>query len=155
LHKAIAIKVALVVLLSIIAALAVDVPSNLNTAFDEANTINKLCIKNYQAGVSFTESYSDFEHLEKDTTVTSRNYISSDQFGANQSAIDAMVNSNVIGRASLSWQSLDPLADLKGRHSFYGSNAEALTGVFSINKLIQLWSNGTLGPGNIEWLPCI
>lgn len=138
----------------LVAAATAEMPASYGTAMNNMNTLNLLCVKNYQAGVVFTESYSDFEHLDKDTTVVSRNPRSGDQFGINESALDASINSNVIGRARLSWESLDPVPDARGHHNLLGSYADDLTGVFSINKLIQLWSNSSL-TGGIEWLPCI
>ena len=144
-----------VVIAAFVATAIADMPASYDSAMNEMNTLNVLCVKNYQAGVIFTESYNDFEHLDKDTTVVSRNPRSVDQLANNESALDATVNSNVIGRAKLFWRSLDPVPNPRGRHNLLGSNAEDLTGVFSINKLIQLWSNSSIAGGNIEWLPCI
>jgi hypothetical protein len=145
----------LAVVLAALAATAIaEMPASYDTAMNKMNTMDLLCVKNYQAGVVFTESYTDFEHLEKDTTVVSRNPRSQDQLGTNVSALDATINSNVIGRARLSWSSLDPVPNTRGRHNLLGSNAEDLTGVFAINKLIQLWSNSSIA-GAIEWLPCV
>jgi len=143
------------VLAALVATAIADMPASYDTALNKMNTLNVLCVKNYQAGVVFTESYTDFEHLDKDTTVVSRNLRFEDQLGTNESALDATVNSNVIGRARLSWRSLDTVPNTRGRHKLLGSNAEDLTGVFSINKLIQLWSNSSINGGIIEWLPCI
>ena len=142
------------VLAALVATALADMSPSYDTAMNKMNTMNVLCVKNYQAGVVFVESYTNFEHLDKDTTVVSRNPRSGDQFETNESALDATVNSNVIGRARLSWRSLDPVPNTRGRHNLLGSNAEDLTGVFSINKLIQLWSNSSM-TGSIEWLPCI
>jgi hypothetical protein len=41
-----------------------------------------------------------------------------------------------------------------GRHPIYSRSAEDLTGVFNIEKFIQLWSNSTLQGLGIDWLPC-
>jgi hypothetical protein len=139
---------------AMVATAIADMPAGYDAAMNKMDTLNVLCVKNYQAGVIFTESYTNFEHLDKDTTVVSRNPRSEDQLGTNRSALDATINSNVIGRARLSWRSLDTVPNTMGRHNLLGSNAEDLTGVFSINKLIQLWSNSSL-TGEIEWLPCI
>lgn len=143
-----------VVLAALVATAVADMPASYDAAMNKMNTLNLLCVKNYQAGVVFVESYTNFEHLEKDTTVVSRNPRSRDQFETNESALDATINSNVIGRARLSWRSLDPVTNSRGRHNLLGSTAEDLTGVFSINKLIQLWSNSSM-TDSIEWLPCI
>jgi hypothetical protein len=143
-----------VILAALIATATAEMPASFYTAMNKIDTLNALCVKNYQAGVIFTETYTDFEHLDKDTTIVARDLRSVTPSGANESALDAIINSNVIGHARLSWKSLDPRPDAKGHHSVLGSNAEDLTGVFSINKLIQLWSNVTIRGDRIEWLPC-
>jgi hypothetical protein len=70
--------------------------------------------------------------------------------------LEANINSNVIGLAHIGWLSRDPRADLqlKGRHDEYGRSVEDLTGVFSIEKFIQLWGNSTCGSISVDWLPC-
>jgi hypothetical protein len=71
--------------------------------------------------------------------------------------LEANLNSNVIGVAHIGWISRDPSADnqLKGRHAEYGRSVEDLTGVFSIEKFIQLWGNSTCGAISVDWLPCV
>jgi len=71
--------------------------------------------------------------------------------------LEANLNSNVIGIAHIGWISRDPDADvqLKGRHAEYGRSVEDLTGVFSIEKFIQLWGNSTCGAISVDWLPCV
>jgi hypothetical protein len=71
--------------------------------------------------------------------------------------LEANLNSNVIGVAHIGWISRDPMADpqLKGRHPEYGRSVEDLTGVFSIEKFIQLWGNSTCGAISVDWLPCV
>jgi len=71
--------------------------------------------------------------------------------------LEANLNSNVIGVAHIGWLSRDPQADpqLKGRHAEYGKSVEDLTGVFSIEKFIQLWGNSTCGAISVDWLPCV
>jgi hypothetical protein len=71
--------------------------------------------------------------------------------------LEANLNSNVIGVAHIGWISRDPDADkqLKGRHAEYGRSVEDLTGVFSIEKFIQLWGNSTCGAISVDWLPCV
>jgi hypothetical protein len=48
-----------------------------------------------------------------------------------------------------------PERNLKGRHAEYGRSVEDLTGVFSIEKFIQLWGNSTCGAISVDWLPCV
>jgi hypothetical protein len=71
--------------------------------------------------------------------------------------LEANLNSNVIGVAHIGWISRDPNADnqLKGRHAEYGRSVEDFTGVFSIEKFIQLWGNSTCGAISVDWLPCM
>ena len=110
---------------------------------------NTLCVKNYQAGASIMESYTDFESLDKDTTVVSRS-------GGNNSSnafLQANINSLVVGNARLVWQSVNPSPERSGRHPVLSRNDENLTGAFSIERFILLAFNSTLG-GSSEWLPC-
>ncbi|NLX38099.1 MAG: hypothetical protein GXY73_01085, partial [Methanothrix sp.] len=51
--------------------------------------------------------------------------------------------------------SKDVSTNCKGRHYEWGRSVEDLTGVFSIEKFIQLWGNGTCGAVQVDWLPCI
>ncbi|VVB62973.1 Uncharacterised protein [uncultured archaeon] len=69
--------------------------------------------------------------------------------------LEANLNSNVIGVAHIGWISRDPLTNTKGRHNEWGRSVEDLTGVFSIEKFIQLWGNSTCGSISVDWLPCV
>jgi hypothetical protein len=60
----------------------------------------------------------------------------------------------VIGSAHIAWQSVDPDTTIKGRHPILGRSIEDLTGVFSIEKFIQLWSGSQPGEVSVDWLPC-
>jgi hypothetical protein len=104
------------------------------------------------------------EHLQKSTEVKTRLYSFYDeplkQYNVPNcctGVLEASLNSNVIGVAHIGWISRDPLADnqLKGRHAEYGRSVEDLTGVFSIEKFIQLWGNSTFGAISVDWLPCV
>jgi hypothetical protein len=124
-----------------------------------------LTVKNYDTGASFTESYTDIEHLERNTQVNTRSYgtdsSASDANGADAGSpaggaggLEASINSNVIGKAHIAWQSFDPSVSSKGRHQLIGRSVEDLTGVFSIEKFIQLWSGSRPGEISVDWLPC-
>ncbi|HQE88174.1 MAG TPA: hypothetical protein PLN19_07885, partial [Methanothrix sp.] len=106
-----------------------------------------------------TEMYTHAEHLQKTTEVKTRGY---NDYGNLETdcctgVLEANLNSNVIGVAHIGWISRDPTADsnLKGRHAEYGRSVEDLTGVFSIEKFIQLWGNSTCGAISVDWLPCV
>jgi hypothetical protein len=136
---------------------AADMPDSFYQAMGNINTEDTLCVKNYDTGASVTESYKDFEHLEKETEVVSRSYNTSNNekdYSRGNASLEVNLNSNVIGKAHIAWQSKDMMADFNGRHALYSRATEDLTGVFNIEKFIQLWSNSTLGSVSLNWLPC-
>ncbi|MCX6674654.1 MAG: hypothetical protein NTY37_12855 [Methanothrix sp.] len=138
-------------------------------AMNNAGQKDILTVKNYDTGASLTESYTDIEHLERNTEVNSRAYgtgsaasdgngpdAGSPANGAGSPAggLEASIYSNVIGKAHIAWQSFDPSVSSKGRHQLLGRSVEDLTGVFSIEKFIQLWSGSRPGEISVDWLPC-
>jgi len=142
-------------------------PISYQTGEYDQKWVEKLCVQNYRIGAVLTEMYTHAEHLQKTTEVRTRLYPSycgekSEPGGCKleipccTGVLEANLNSNVIGVAHIGWLSRDPTADpnLKGRHSEYGRSVEDLTGVFSIEKFIQLWGNSTCGEISIDWLPC-
>jgi hypothetical protein len=137
-------------------------PVSYQTGTYDQKWVEKLCVQNYRIGAVLTEMYSHAEHLQKTTEVKTRGY----GFDANGDALctpcctgvlEANLNSNVIGVAHIGWLSRDPMPErnLKGRHAEYGRSVEDLTGVFSIEKFIQLWGNSTCGAISVDWLPCV
>jgi hypothetical protein len=146
-------------------------PVSYQTGTYDQKWVEKLCVQNYRIGAVLTEMYTHAEHLQKTTEVKTRGYgwvkASADtntNDGTDGSCpacctgvLEANLNSNVIGVAHIGWISRDPLADgqLKGRHAEYGRSVEDLTGVFSIEKFIQLWGNSTCGAISVDWLPCV
>ncbi len=136
---------------------AAEVPASFYQALNNMANQDILCVKNYDAGVSITEAYTNFEHLEKETQVVSRSYNTSrneKDYTRGNASLEAHIDSSVIGNSHIAWQSRDLMPDLIGRHAVYSSAADDLTGVFNIEKFIQLWSNSTLMDSNLEWLPC-
>ncbi len=143
-------------------------PVSYQTGTYDQKWVEKLCVQNYRIGAVLTEMYTHAEHLQKTTEVKTRGYgtaIQTDAQGFTSDGcpacctgvLEANLNSNVIGVAHIGWISRDPLADgqLKGRHAEYGRSVEDLTGVFSIEKFIQLWGNSTCGAISVDWLPCV
>jgi hypothetical protein len=146
-------------------------PVSYQTGTYDQKWVEKLCVQNYRIGAVLTEMYTHAEHLQKTTEVKTRGY----GYAATADAevppngedgscpacctgvLEANLNSNVIGVAHIGWISRDPMADnqLKGRHAEYGRSVEDLTGVFSIEKFIQLWGNSTCGAISVDWLPCV
>lgn len=148
----------LIALIFVFSATAISaMPDSFYKAMSNMRTENTICVKNYDAGASFTESYRDFEHLERETEIESRSYNTSrsqSDLTSGNASLEVRVRSNVQGKAHIAWQSRDILPDRMGRHATYSRASEDLTGVFNIEKFIQLWSNSTLGSTRTDWLPC-
>jgi hypothetical protein len=151
-------------------------PVSYQTGTYDQKWVEKLCVQNYAIGAVLTEMYTHAEHLQKTTDVKTRSYdsrflltvilseddrqllkLSYPPAPCCTGVLEANLNSNVIGVAHIGWLSRDPMADdqLKGRHAEYGRSVEDLTGVFSIEKFIQLWGNSTCGAISVDWLPCV
>ncbi|MFZ2470435.1 MAG: hypothetical protein WAW52_00685 [Methanothrix sp.] len=137
-------------------------PVSYQTGTYDQKWVDKLCVQNYKIGAVLTEMYTHAEHLQKTTEIKTRGYNTDSDSQTTTPAcctgvLEANLNSNVIGVAHIGWISRDPTADsqLKGRHAEYGRSVEDLTGVFSIEKFIQLWGNSTCGAISVDWLPCV
>jgi len=148
-------------------------PVSYQTGTYDQKWVEKLCVQNYKIGAVLTEMYTHAEHLQKTTEVKTRGYgtenwvcsrgrgcFTSDNSGCPAcctGVLEANLNSNVIGVAHIGWLSRDPEPNrlLKGRHAEYGRSVEDLTGVFAIQKFIQLWGNSTCGAISVDWLPCV
>jgi hypothetical protein len=160
-------------------------PVSYQTGTYDQKWIEKLCVQNYRIGAVLTEMYTHAEHLQKTTEVKTRGYgkawnmnnlVGIDAVGTDgldgerklrvngfdgscpaccTGVLEANLNSNVIGVAHLGWISRDPATNSKGRHNEWGRSVEDLTGVFSIEKFIQLWGNSTCGSISVDWLPCV
>jgi hypothetical protein len=132
-------------------------PVSYQTGTYDQKWIDKLCVQNYRIGAVLTEMYSHAEHLQKTTEVKTRVYGEDTPNACCTGVLEANLNANVIGVAHIGWLSRDAQGDrnLKGRHAEYGRSVEDLTGVFSIEKFIQLWGNSTCGAISVDWLPCV
>lgn len=142
-------------------------PVSYQTGTYDQKWIQKLCVQNYYIGATSVEMYSNAEHLQMNTEVKTRrqdpatevddsgNTATNSGCGDCTGALEANYNSNVIGVAHIGWLSKDTQVNSKGRHNEYGRSVEDLTGVFSIEKFVQLWGNDTCGAVSIDWLPCI
>jgi len=132
-------------------------PVSYQTGTYDVKWIEKLCVQNYRIGSALTEMYTHAEHLQKTTEVKTRLYGADCVENCCTGVLEANINSNVIGVAHIGWVSKNPEADenLKGRHAEYGRSVEDMTGVFSIEKFIQLWGNSTCGAVSVDWLPCV
>jgi len=135
-------------------------PVSYQTGTYNQKWIEKLCVQNYRIGAVVTEMYTHAESLQKHTEVKTRLYSMNEACYTKccSGVLEAQFKSSVIGVAHIGWLSKDPTADsknLKGRHAEYGRSVEDLTGVFQIEKFIQLWGNSTCGEISVDWLPCV
>jgi hypothetical protein len=130
-------------------------PVSYQTGTYDQKWIEKLCVQNYAIGAVLTEMYTHAEHLQKTTEVKTRLYNAGDAVNCCTGVLEANLNSNVIGVAHIGWISRDTSVNSKGRHNEWGRSVEDLTGVFSIEKFIQLWGNSTCGSISVDWLPCV
>ena len=152
--------------LALASSVFAQMPMDYAIAMNNGGQKEVLSIKNYDIGASMTEAYTDIEKLSRNTEISTRSY------GTNSSVTDsaieettckgcgsggsleASINSNVIGKAHIAWQSVDPSITIKGRQPLIGRSVEDLTGVFSIEKFIQLWAGSQPGEISVDWLPC-
>ena len=132
-------------------------PVSYQTGTYDQKWVDKLCVQNYKIGAVLTEMYTHAEHLQKTTEVKTRGYNALTDTPCCTGVLEANINTNVIGVAHIGWISRDPESSsaLKGRHAEYGRSVEDLTGVFAIQKFIQLWGNSTCGEISVDWLPCV
>jgi hypothetical protein len=138
-----------------------QMPLGFVAAMNNAGQKDVLAVKNYESGAVLVEEYTDVEHLDMQTEVKTRelglNSTAHDASGktiGQAGGLEASINSNVIGTAHIAWQSFDPIPSSKGRHQLIGRSVEDLTGVFSIEKFIQIWSDSSPGEISVDWLPC-
>ena len=132
-------------------------PVSYQTGNFDAKWVDKLCVQNYKIGAVMTAMYSHAEHLQRSTEVKTRGYQNSCVVNCCTGVLEANINSNIIGVAHVGWMSRDPMGSdaLKGRHAEYGRSVEDMTGVFSIEKFIQLWGNSSCSAISVDWLPCV
>lgn len=153
------IKIALFGLIVIsalmIAHAAADMHIGFSNSINDQMYMNILFIKNYDAGASVTESYNDADEKANVETSSTGAVCQSSRPCGDLGFLEASINSNVIGQAHIAWQSVDPRADTKGRHSILSRSIEDLTGVFSIQKFVLLWANSTPSEISVDWMPCI
>ncbi|MFB3765051.1 MAG: hypothetical protein ACE14P_07355 [Methanotrichaceae archaeon] len=144
------ITIIAITIIAITILASAELPAAYYQAMSNMRTEDTLCVKNYDAGASITESYTDFEYLNKDTEIVSRSRRNS----TDNAVLEANINSEVIGNAHIAWQSVSPAINRLGRHAVLSRSSEDITGVFSIAKFLQLWSNSTIDGASIDWLPC-
>ena len=63
-----------ILLALMVSAAAADMPMSFYQSMNNQKYRDELSVKNYDAGASVTESYSDAEHLQKQTAVKTASY---------------------------------------------------------------------------------
>ena len=156
----------MIMALALASSVSAQMPMDFAVAMNNGGQKDVLNIKNYEIGASMTEAYTDIEKLSRNTEISTKSYGSNSsvtdsaeedticQGCSSGGSLEASINSNVIGEAHIAWQSVDPSITIKGRHPLIGRSVEDLTGVFSIEKFIQLWAGSKPGEISVDWLPC-
>jgi len=108
---------------------------------------DRLCVINYDAGAVVTEVYDRAEHLQKSTEVRTIG-------NGTRNALEVQLSSNVIGTAHIGWRSAETRPDSHGRYLQIGRSTEDLTGVFSVDKYIELLLNSSDTQQRTDWLGC-
>jgi hypothetical protein len=145
----VAAGVLLVVLL--IHAVAAELPPGFFAAISSPQLKDEISVQNYQNGATLTEAYWNLQQLNRNTEVRTFATSSSNVPGG---ALEASFSSQFIGQAHFGWQSFDPTGGERGRYAMIGRSVEDLTGVFSIDRYIQLGGGSQPGEINLNWLPC-
>lgn len=87
-----------------------SMPASFFQAINNMKTEDILCVKNYDAGTSVTESYTDFEYLDKETQILSRSFSTSSN-GNNSTqgnaSLEVKINSNAIQSRLATMQLVD------------------------------------------------
>jgi hypothetical protein len=122
-------------------------PQATKTGIYDRKWSDTLCLKNYEAGAVLTESYYQAEHLQKLTEIGSMGNLSAN-------GLQAQIGSKVIGSARIGWSSRETEPGDTGRFIQIGRSREDLTGVFSIDKYIEIMQNSTNLGLSMQWLPC-
>jgi len=131
-----------------------EMPLGFTAAMNNDGQEDALFVRNYETGASMTELYTDADRLNRNTFVTTRSYGDAPDRAASGGVLEASISSQVIGKAHIAWQSVAPSTTVNGRHPLIGRSVEDLTGVFSIEKFIELWSGSQPGEISVDWLPC-
>jgi hypothetical protein len=142
------------ILLALIVTAAAEMPLGFYNAMNSGQQRDLLYVENPGAGAAVTEAYTDLEQMKRNTEVHARSYDPFDPPSEGSGSLEASINSQVVGKAHVAWQSVDTRNSGKGRRALLGRSIEDLTGVFSIDKFIQLWSNSSPGEISVDWLPC-
>ncbi len=114
-------------------------PESFYIAMARMPNTEAVCVKNYGVGASITEAYGNFDYLNKETQIVSRTYDSAEA----RAILEASISSEGIGEGHLAWQSIDPFSENRGHHALIGGSVGDWTGVFSVERFIQLWGNAS------------
>lgn len=112
-----------------------------------------VCVKSYSAGALLTNDYSSAERLVESTSIEASSNGPGCPSGM-PAGINADLRANVSGKLHSVSESAAVTADNNGRHVVSSHNIQDVSGIFTVDRFIQLWSNSTVGSVSIDWLPC-
>ncbi|HWQ19768.1 MAG TPA: hypothetical protein VN455_08320 [Methanotrichaceae archaeon] len=136
----------------IIAAIFIQVITNVSGMVYDRKWSSSICIKSYGAGGTITEDYSNLESLNTQISANSTSLI----LGCgSDSSLRAAINTYAIGQAHSAWSSVNPIPNQLGRHDVVSESSEDLTGVFSIIKTVNIGPNSTSDNSTLDWVPCL
>jgi hypothetical protein len=136
----------------IIAAIFIQVITNVGGMVYDRKWSSSICIKSYGAGGTITEDYSNLETLN---TQISANSTSQTMGCGSANSVQAKINTYAIGQAHSAWSSVNPIPNPLGRHDVVSQSSEDLTGVFSIIKTVNIGPNSTPDNSTLDWVPCV
>ena len=89
--------ICLVIMFMAIPGIKGEIPLAFTPAAISGGQSDTLTVKNYDTGSVMTESYTDVEHLNRDTQVRTGAYANSADAASPRGGLEASISSNVIG----------------------------------------------------------
>ncbi len=145
------LELILLIIMSL-AAIALIIPPPAAIQYDQKWN-SQVCVKSYSEGALLINDYSSAEYLSEFTSIGANS--KSGGCSLNGTAgIKAELLANVSGKLHSVSESVDAAADNKGRHTVLSRNVQDVSGIFTVDRFIQLWSNSTAGSVSLDWMPC-
>lgn len=140
------------IILALISITELAMPISVAIQYDQKWN-SEICVKSYSEGALLINNYNRADRLEEYTSIEA----GSNSTGCpsnGPSGIKAELSANVSGRLHSISESVDAAPENIGRHAVLSRSIQDVTGIFSVDRFIQLWSNSTAGSVSIDWLPC-
>ncbi|HQN30930.1 MAG TPA: hypothetical protein PKX20_07360, partial [Methanothrix soehngenii] len=105
--------ICLVIMFMAIPGIKGEIPLAYTPAAISGGQNDVLTVKNYDTGAVMTESYTDVEHLNRDTQVRTGAYANSADAASPRGGLEASISSNVIGNAHIAGSPSTPASPQK------------------------------------------